>query len=283
MVATPIGNLDDWSPRAAKVLRECAAVYAEDTRTSSVLLQHHGIAVSLRALHHHNEAQASAGALAELLAGKDIALISDAGTPAVSDPGTRLVREAHRAGVDVYTVPGPSAVIAAVSVAGFDGPFCFIGFLPPKSAARRKSLEGWRSFAHTLVLYEAPHRILECVADIGAVLGLDRELVVARELTKRFEQVHRGTAAGVLRWLEADANRQRGEFVLAVAGVAPLADERAEAAERVLHILLEELPLKQAAKLAASISGASKNDLYQSGLEWRKKQGKMPDPEDDNE
>jgi 16S rRNA (cytidine1402-2'-O)-methyltransferase len=283
VVATPIGNLDDLSPRACATLKACDWIYAEDTRTSAVLLKHYGIGSTARPLHDHNEAQATAEALGRLLEGKDVALISDAGTPAISDPGARLVREAQQAGIEVYAVPGPCAAIAALSISGFEGPFLFLGFLPPKPTVRRKALEGWREFPHQLVLYEAPHRILECVADIAEVLGAERELTVARELTKRYEQAHRGGAAGTLAWLQADTDRQRGEFVIVIGGAAPASEERDAAAERVLSILLEELPLKQAAKLAASISGARKNDLYQIALEWGKIRGAGESPKDDDE
>ena len=266
VVATPIGNLEDLSPRALAMLKQAGRIYAEDTRTSAVLLSHYGIGTPVKALHEHNEGRAAAEVIDYLRSGHDVALICDAGTPAISDPGALLVEQAHAAGVQVNAVPGPNAAVAAMSVAGLQGAFCFAGFLPPKSAARCKVLEGWRDFEHALVLYEAPHRILECVEDIAAVMGVERELVIARELTKRFEQVKRLKAGEASAWLRADDNRQRGEFVLVIAGATTTEDRVAAEGERILHILLSELPLKQAAKLAAQISGARKNALYELGL-----------------
>lgn len=270
MVATPIGNLDDLSPRARDTLKGVARIYAEDTRTSAVLLARHGIDTPLKALHAHNEAQAATEVLDFLCDGHSAALISDAGTPAISDPGALVVARVLAAGLSVHPLPGPNAALAALSVAGLPGPFAFLGFLPVKAAARRTTLEDWRDFPHSLLLYEAPHRVLECVADIAAVMGAEREIVIARELTKLFEQVHRCPAGEAAAWLREDANRQRGEFVLVLAGAPDVEDATLAEGERVLKILLEELPLKQAAKLAAQISGARKNQLYEYGLQRAK-------------
>jgi 16S rRNA (cytidine1402-2'-O)-methyltransferase len=279
VVATPIGNLDDLSSRACATLKQAARIYAEDTRTSAVLLSHYAIGTPVKALHEHNEARAAAEILEYLRAGHDVALICDAGTPAVSDPGAFLVEQAHTAGVQVIAVPGPNAAVAAMSVAGFQGAFCFAGFLPAKNVARRKALETWRDFEHALVLYEAPHRIVECVEDIAAVMGSEREVVIARELTKRFEQTKRLKAGEASAWLQADANRQRGEFVLVIAGAPPTEDRSAAEGERILHILLSELPLKQAAKLGAQISGARKNALYELGLQTNRSRTTESDDE----
>jgi len=273
VVATPIGNLDDLSPRARDTLKSVDRIYAEDTRNSAVLLARHGIATPLKALHAHNEAQAAAEVLDFLRAGHSAALISDAGTPTISDPGALVVAQAHAAGLSVHPLPGPNAALTALSAAGLPGPFAFLGFLPVKAGARRKALEDWRDFPHSLLLYEAPHRVLECVEDIAAVMGAGREIVIARELTKMFEQVHRCRAGEAAAWLREDANRQRGEFVLAIAGAPGIADATLGEGERVLNILLEALPLKQAARLAAQISGARKNQLYEYGLQQAKMRG----------
>jgi 16S rRNA (cytidine1402-2'-O)-methyltransferase len=270
VVATPIGNLQDITLRALEILREVSLVYAEDTRTTGVLFAQHGIATKMRALHDHNEARVAADVIDVLRSGRSVALVSDAGTPAISDPGAIVVAQAREAGFAVQAVPGANAAVAAISISGMPGPFCFVGFLPPKSVARRAALEHWRDFQHSVVLYEAPHRVIECVEDIAAICGGERPLLIARELTKLFETTHRCTAGEASRWLQADANRQRGEFVLVI-GAAPAHAERADIeADRVLKLLLEELPLKQAAKLAAAISGARKNELYERALSWRR-------------
>jgi 16S rRNA (cytidine1402-2'-O)-methyltransferase len=266
VVATPIGNLADITLRALEVLRKAGVVFAEDTRATAHLLDHHGIRVPLRSLHQHNES-ASARALAEvLLEGRDAALVSEAGTPGVSDPGAVAVAAVRAAGFDVVPVPGANAAVAAVSVSGFPGPFAFIGFLPPRPAARRRALEPWVRFPHTLVLYEAPHRVLECVRDLADLLGTDRQIVIARELTKLFESVHRCTLGEAAAWLEADPNRTRGELVLVVEGAPPAGEGLGPDEERVLVALLAELPLAQAVRLAAAILGGRKNELYTRAL-----------------
>lgn len=268
VVATPIGNRADITQRALDVLGAVARVLAEDTRHSGTLLRSLGIATPLVSLHEHNEQAQVDGLLARLRAGEDLALISDAGTPLISDPGYRLVRAARQAGVTVVPVPGPSALIAALSVAGLPTDrFVFEGFLPPKAAARRGRLQALAAESRTLVFYEASHRIQESLADLAEIFGAGREAVIARELTKNFEQVESATLAELNAWLAADANRLRGEFVVLVAG-APAAEEADidPEARRVLDILRRELPVKQAAALAAEITGARKNALYQLAL-----------------
>jgi 16S rRNA (cytidine1402-2'-O)-methyltransferase len=271
VVATPIGNLADISARALTVLAQADLVAAEDTRTTRHLLAHHGIAAKLVALHEHNEMQRAAELVARMLAGKTIALVSDAGTPGISDPGALLVAQAMNAGLTVCPIPGANAAIAALSAAGLAAPhFLFYGFLPARPAARRAALEALRELPHALVFYEAPHRVTECVAELAATLGGEREIVIARELTKLFESIHRCRLDQAGAWLAADANRQRGEFVLIVsAAQAPAQDALPAAAERVLRLLLAELPLKQSAALAAAITGARKNELYARALALR--------------
>lgn len=267
VVATPIGNLADVTLRALETLRAVDTVFAEDTRHAGALLAHHGIRARIAALHEHNERAAAQRMCRDLAAGRSVALVSDAGTPGISDPGALAVAAVRAAGYAVVPVPGPSAAVAALSVAGMPGPHAFIGFLPAQGAARRAALAAWRAFEHTLVLYEAPHRIVECVADLAAVLGSGRTLVLARELTKVFETVHVCALGAARAWLEADADRRRGEFVLVVAGATGgAAAARAAAGERVLRLLLADLPVKRAVRLAADITGARKNELYALAL-----------------
>lgn len=274
VVATPIGNLDDISARALRVLGDVALIAAEDTRHSQRLLQHFGITTPLQACHEHNEREQGGRFLSRLLAGDDVALISDAGTPLISDPGFHLVRQARAAGVRVVPVPGPSALITALSAAGLPSDrFIFEGFLPAKAAGRRARLEALREEPRTLIFYEAPHRLLESLEALRDTLGAERQVVLARELTKTFETL-KGLPAGELcEWVRADANQQRGECVLLVAGwQAPEGDEAVSAeALRVLDLLLVELPVKRAAALAAEITGARKNLLYQVALERQSK------------
>lgn len=270
VVATPLGNLQDITLRALAVLREVDMIAAEDTRHSQRLLDACGIKTRLLALHEHNEQRAATQLIERLEAGKHIALITDAGTPAVSDPGARAVAQVRAAGHPVVPVPGPSAVAAALSVAGFvaEAGFRFVGFLPAKQAARRAQIASLRDDAAVLVFYEAPHRVCECVADLAAELGAERELLVAREMTKLHEEIARMPLGDAAAWFAADSNRVRGEFVLAVAG-APKREGVHGEAERVLSLLLAELPLKTAAKLAAEITGASRNALYSRALELK--------------
>lgn len=269
VVATPIGNLDDITARALRVLHEVAVIAAEDTRHSARLLQHFGITTPLVACHEHNERDQGGRFLARLQGGEDVALISDAGTPLISDPGFHLVRQARAAGIRVVPVPGPCALIAALSAAGLPSDrFVFEGFLPAKMAGRLARLEQLKEEPRTLIFYEAPHRLLDCLADLERIMGADRLAVMARELTKAFE-TFQGLPLGELRaWVAADGNQQRGECVLLVAGwQAPAENSVPAAALRVLELLLKEMPLKRAAALAAEITGVRKNLLYQAALE----------------
>lgn len=270
VVATPIGNLDDISPRALRTLREVALIAAEDTRHSIRLLQHFGITTALAACHDHNEREQGGRFVARLMAGDDVALISDAGTPLISDPGYHLVRQVRAAGIEVVPVPGPSALIAALSAAGLPSDrFIFEGFLPAKAAARRGRLELLKEEPRTLIFYEAPHRVLESVQDMASLFGKDRHAVLARELTKTFETLKGAPLGELAEWIAADSNQQRGECVLLVTGWQAPEGEDAISGEalRVLDLLLGELPVKRAAALAAEITGVRKNLLYQAALE----------------
>lgn len=273
VVATPIGNLDDMSVRALKVLREVTLIAAEDTRHSSRLMQHFGISTPLAACHEHNERDEGSRFITRLLAGDDVALISDAGTPLISDPGYHLVRQARAAGIPVVPVPGACALIAALSAAGLPSDrFIFEGFLPAKAVGRKARLEQVKEEPRTLIFYEAPHRILECLQDMEQVFGAARPALLAREITKTFETL-KGLPLGELRaFVEADSNQQRGECVVLVAGWTPPEDEDVIGAEarRILDLLLEEMPLKRAAALAAEITGVRKNLLYQVALDKQK-------------
>ena len=264
IVATPIGNLDDLSARAQAILRQVDLVAAEDTRHSAALLQHHAISTRRVALHEHNEREASADLVQKMRDGAQIALISDAGTPLVSDPGFRLVRAAREAGIVVSPVPGACAAIAALSVAGLPSDrFVFEGFLPAKPAARRAHLQALSGETRTLIFYESSHRIVEALDDLAAVFGGDRHAVVARELTKLFETVLDGALADLTARIKADANQQRGEFVVLVAGAGDEADAaRLAEGRRVFELLRKDLPPGRAAKLAAEITGAPRNALY---------------------
>ena len=266
VVATPLGNLGDISQRALDVLRGVDIIAAEDTRHSQRLLDAFGIRVRLTALHQHNEQKAADQLVHWLAEGKRVALISDAGTPAISDPGARAVARVRQAGFAVVPVPGACAAVAALSVSGFaEGGFRFVGFLPPKSAARLTVLSGLVGERDALVFYEAPHRVVECVTDMLAAFGAARELLVAREMTKLHEEIVRLPLGDAAAWFAADDNRVRGEFVLVVQG-APEPEGLSAEAERVLGLLLAELPLKTAARLAADISGEPKNALYARAL-----------------
>ncbi len=269
VVATPIGHLQDITLRALAVLRAVDRIAAEDTRHTHGLLSAHGISARLMAAHEHNEEHAAAQIVALLNAGEQIAFVSDAGTPGISDPGARLVARVREAGHPVVPIPGPSAVVAAMSVSGLlSTGFRFIGFLPPKRGARQSHLLALRDEPEVLAFYEAPHRIRDSVADMAEVLGAGREIVIARELTKRFEQIVHLPLAEAVAWLDADSDHQRGEFVLLVTGAPPTEGLDAEA-ERVLGLLLAELPLKSAARLAAEITGAPRNALYARALELK--------------
>lgn len=277
IVATPIGNLQDITLRALDTLKQVDLIAAEDKRHSSKLLQHFGIGTPLTALHEHNEEARIAYLLQRLKQGESIALISDAGTPLISDPGYQLVRAARAAGIHVSPVPGPSALTAALSSAGLaSDAFVFAGFLPVKPASRLKKLEGFQDEQRTMIFYEAPHRIVETIADMQQVFSADRQAVIARELTKTHETFLADTLGNLICQVEEDPNQQRGEFVILLEGVDRKAaiedDEVSMKAEEVLHILLEELPLKQASSLAAKITGLKKNALYQLGLKQKENQ-----------
>lgn len=264
IVATPIGNLADFTFRAVETLRHVDAIAAEDTRHSWPLLQHYAIQTPLLSLHAHNEQQRSLELLARLAQGQHIALISDAGTPLISDPGYYLVAEARARNIKVVPIPGVSAVITALCVAGLPtDKFSFEGFLPAKSSARQKRLTELKQDTHTLIFYEAPHRILDLIEDMLLIFGHERYVVIARELTKQFETVHGDTLSALREWLQADTNQQRGEFVVLVKGYELVADTNPSEAHRILRVLLEELPVKQAASIAAKLTGAKKNELYQ--------------------
>jgi len=264
IVATPLGNLGDMSPRAVEVLSGVTLIAAEDTRHSAPLLRHFGVRTPCIALHEHNEREVSSAILERLAKGDSVALISDAGTPLVSDPGYHLVHAARAKGIRVAPVPGPSALIAALSASGLPSDrFVFEGFLPARTGARRARLEELKVEPRTLIFYESPHRILDCIDDMATVFGADRPAVIARELTKLFETIHNDALAGLCAWLRADTNQQRGEFVILVHG-SMLGDsgESEAKAQRIVRILTAALPIKQAAALAAEITGLKKNALY---------------------
>ncbi|MFA6178620.1 MAG: 16S rRNA (cytidine(1402)-2'-O)-methyltransferase [Candidatus Methylopumilus sp.] len=271
VVATPIGNLQDITLRALEVLKSVDAIAAEDTRHTSHLLSHFAIQKKLIAVHEHNEHKSAEILLARLQAGESIALVTDAGTPGISDPGAIVVDVLRDAGVNVVPVPGASAVIAALSASGIVATgFSFIGFLPASGAQRRKTLETLKLHSDTLVFYEAPHRIVESVADLATVLGAERRITIARELTKTFETFHRCVLGEAQTWLESDPNQQRGEFVLLVEA-APAKEESpiSEETERILKLLLADMPLKQAVKLATEITGVKKNLIYEFALKLK--------------
>jgi len=274
VVATPIGNLSDITLRALEVLKSVDAIAAEDTRHTSGLLSHFGIAKKLIAVHEHNEHQSAEKLLALLLAGQNIALVTDAGTPAVSDPGAIVVDLVRKAGIKVVPIPGASAVIAALSASGIaQNGFLFYGFLPASGSARRKALEILKAQAVTLVFYEAPHRIIESIVDMAAVLGAERRITIAREITKTFETIYSCELSKAEAWLQADANQQRGEFVLLVEAAAIKdVEEIPEDTVRVLKLLLADLPLKQAVQLTTEITGEKKNVLYELALSLKSDQ-----------
>ncbi|MES2013706.1 MAG: 16S rRNA (cytidine(1402)-2'-O)-methyltransferase [Pseudomonadota bacterium] len=271
VVATPIGNLSDITLRALEVLKSVDAIAAEDTRHTSGLLSHFGISKKLIAVHEHNEHQSAEKLLLQLNAGENIALVTDAGTPGISDPGAVVVDYVRKAGIKVVPIPGVSAVITALSASGIaQNGFLFHGFLPASGAARRKALEALKAQTVTLVFYEAPHRIVESIVDMTNVLGAERRITIARELTKTFETIHRCNLADAEAWLQADSNQQRGEFVLLVEAAAIKdADEISEDTLRILKLLLADLPLKQAVKLATEITTEKKNVLYELALKLK--------------
>ncbi|MBH3437802.1 16S rRNA (cytidine(1402)-2'-O)-methyltransferase [Pseudomonas luteola] len=273
IVATPIGNLEDISARALRILKEVSLIAAEDTRHSSRLLQHFGINTPLAACHDHNEREQGGRFINRLLEGESVALVSDAGTPLISDPGFHLVRQARAAQIPVVPVPGASAVIAALSAAGLPSDrFIFEGFLPAKATARRSRLDALKQEERTLIFYEAPHRLLESVEDLAAIMGGERIAVLARELTKTFETIKDAPLGELVEWIRSDSNQQRGECVLLISGYeSPEKDSLPPETVRILNILLAEMPLKRAAALAAEITGERKNMLYQFALEQQNK------------
>ena len=272
VVATPIGNLADASPRVLETLRAVDLVACEDTRKTRTLLARHGIGTRMVAVHDHNEREAAGGLIAALREGKSVALVTDAGTPGVADPGALLVADAHRAGLRVSPVPGPSAAAAAFSAAGFAAPgFRFCGFLPASGTARRKAIESLDG-PLPAILFEAPHRIARTLGDLAEALGAEREIALARELSKKFEEVARLTLGEAQDWLAAP-HRQQGEFVIVVsAGEAK--DAQALDPDRVLEVLLESLAPSEAAKIAARLTGLPKNELYRRALARSKESAK---------
>lgn len=267
VVATPIGNLGDMVPRAVEILQTVKAIACEDTRHSKKLLDHFRIDTPLMAYHDHSDKKSSHKILAQLSAGNDIALISDAGTPLISDPGYRLVLAARQQGINVIPVPGACAAIAALSVAGLPTDrFRFVGFLPAKSTQRKKVLQELAAVPETMVFYEAPHRILDTLKDSVEVFGAEHSGFIARELSKTFETYLHGTLAELVSIVEADSNQQRGEIVLVLAGREETESTVTVDGERVLRLLLAELPTAKAAALTAKITGGDKKQFYQMAL-----------------
>jgi 16S rRNA (cytidine1402-2'-O)-methyltransferase len=270
VVATPIGNVTDISLRALHVLSLADAVACEDTRNTAQLLTRFGLHKPLIAAHQHNERAAAETLIARLQAGERIALVSDAGTPAVSDPGARIVDAVRAAGLRVVPLPGASAVVTAISASGLvNDQFHFIGFLPAKAKQREGVLQQLRNVTATMVFYEAPHRIVECAVALAAAFEPTRQVVFARELTKLFEEIHRCPLSEAAAWLAADAHREKGEYVVLLEGAQEAEDAGDAEAERILTLLVAELPLKQAAALTAQITGRKKNALYERALQMK--------------
>ncbi|WP_038497990.1 16S rRNA (cytidine(1402)-2'-O)-methyltransferase [Janthinobacterium agaricidamnosum] len=270
VVATPIGNVTDISLRALHVLSLVNAVACEDTRNTAHLLTRFGLNKPLIAAHQHNEREVAETLIARLQAGERIALVSDAGTPAVSDPGARIVDAVRTAGLRVLPLPGASAAITAISASGLlNDQFYFVGFLPAKSKQRENMLHGLRSISATMVFYEAPHRILDCATALAEAFEPTRQVVFARELTKMFEEIHRCPLSEAVAWIKADAHREKGEFVVLLEGATAGQDAEEAEAERILGILLAECSVKQAASLAAQITGRKKNALYERALQLK--------------
>ncbi len=264
IVATPIGNLGDLSPRALEILRGADVIAAEDTRHSGRLLQHFGIDTPMLAYHEHSDERARRRILEVLEGGGSVALVSDAGTPLISDPGYPLIRAAQAQGIPVRPLPGPCAAIAALSAGGLPTDrFLFEGFLPPKTGARRQRLESLAGQTATLVFYEAPHRVLDTLADMQEILGAEREAVLAREISKAFETVRRAPLGELHQWVAGDPNQQRGEIVLLVAGCPARESEIDEATAALLRRLAQELPARRAAAVVADCTGLRKKQLYE--------------------
>ena len=268
IVATPIGNLGDLSRRAGEILAAVDLILAEDTRHSRKLLTGMNIKTPVRAFHKDNETKATAQAIARLAAGAEVALVADAGTPLISDPGFKLVRQAHEKGIAVSPIPGPAALIAALSASGIaPDRFLFEGFAPEKPVARRKRLQALASESRTLIFYEAPHRITAFLDDAIAVFSGNREASIARELTKKFETIRRGELADLKAWIEQEPDQRRGEFVVVIAGNKKKGASNLEA---MLTVLLKSLPLKQSVQVAAELSGGNKNEIYKLALSLQK-------------
>lgn len=262
IVATPIGNLQDITLRALDTLKQVDLIAAEDTRHSGKLLSHYGIKTKLIALHDYNESKCSHFICEQLKQGKNIALISDAGTPLISDPGYHLVNAVREQGYKVVPIPGACAAIAALSASGMPtDKFLFLGFLPAKSSQQIKHLEGLVGESCTMVFYESPHRLLQTIENMAQVFGQERQVVLGKELTKTFETIHATTLSQLSEWLVADTDRQRGEFVILVHGATKTIEIDAEIM-RILQILAKDLPSKQAATIASQITGVNKNQLY---------------------
>lgn len=267
VVATPIGNLGDLSPRAQRVLAGVTRIAAEDTRNTGILLSHFGIRTPLLALHDHNEGRQAAALVEALRRGDSIALVSDAGTPLISDPGFEVVRSARAAGCEVIAVPGACAAIAALSISGLPSDsFLFAGFLPAKATARRERIEQLGRETRSVIVYEASHRIEDCSADLARLLP-DRRVLLAREISKRFEQSVQCPARELPQWIAADANRTRGEFVLVIEGAPDTTDAESFDAQTLLRALLAELPAARAAKVAATLTRRPKRELYDLALQ----------------
>ena len=272
VIATPIGNVSDISLRALKVLNMVDAIACEDTRNTSQLLTRYGISKKCFAAHQHNERSVAEKIVQQLQEGLRIALVSDAGTPGISDPGAQIVHAVLEAGLQVIPIPGASAAIAALSCSGFlSNEFYFVGFLPAKNKQRETELAKLSNIKATLVFYEAPHRIIETITSLALVFGSERKILIARELSKLFEQIHRCSLGSAITWFQQDENRQRGEFVLLIEGAASLSSDEDSEAERILGILLEDCSVSQAATLAARITGKKKNTLYELALALQQK------------
>lgn len=267
IVATPIGNLDDITLRAIDTLKRVDLIAAEDTRHSGLLLQHLGIKARLYSLHDHNEQEKAHVLIEKLQAGLSIALISDAGTPLINDPGYHLVKACRENGIKVVPIPGACAAIAALSVAGLPSDkFIYEGFLPAKSKARQDSLASLITEPRTMIFYESTHRLLETLKDMQTIFGADKQIVLAKELTKTWETIVSFPVNELIDWLNQDASRQKGEFVLIVAGYTENNKDIDPKAINTLKLLQKELPLKKAAAITAEIYGLKKNQLYQIGL-----------------
>lgn len=271
VVATPIGHLDDLSARAIQTLKDVDLIAAEDTRHAARLLSAYNITTSVTACHDHNENHKIHDIIHKIKQGQSVALISDAGTPLISDPGFKLVRAAHDADVRVIPVPGACAAIAALSAAGLPSDrFSFEGFLPAKAHARQQRLKSLSLETQTLIFYEAPHRIIECLEDMNSIFGADRVITLAREITKTFETIKKSTLVELLNFVQNDPNQQKGEIVLVVAGAPEQADQDQQKVDDLLQRLLQDLPVKTASQLAADLTGLKKNELYQRALALKK-------------